>query len=438
MQPREFRRSPGYRFYRWLTTLLWWVAIPWSVFARSRGRAEWRERLGRSPEVVPGSLWLHVASVGEITAVFPLLRALSDRGERIVVTAVTRTGVEVARSLLEDVCCVSFAPLDFPAAVSRTLSRMRPRALILAETELWPNLLALAESARLPVAVVNGRLSERTVGRSEGLLSPLKGGGRVLALAAVQTEVDRDRFLRLGVSPGRVHVVGNLKFDTPAHPLSDDERRRMRASLGMEQDEKVVVFGSVRSKEESGIAGVLGELFREIPDLRAVVAPRHLARIVALEEKLAEAGIATIRRTRLGDENIVDKRSVVLLDTTGELSSLYAVGDIAFVGGSLENYGGHNPLEPAAQHVPVLFGPHTDSMRESAQQLLALGAARQVGSYDELASELKTLLSDEPALASMTTAAARALDSGRGATVRTIRLLEGAGMLMSAAEGSDL
>ncbi len=437
MQPREFGRCPGYRIYRGLTTLLWWVGMPWFLFARSRAGEEWRERLGRFPEVSPGQLWFHVASVGEITAVLPILRALSDRGERIVVTAVTRTGVEVARSLLGDICGVSFAPLDFPAAVSQTLSRMRPRALILGETELWPNLLALAERAELPVAVVNGRLSERTIGRAEGLLSPLKGVGRVLALAAVQSETDRDRFLRLGVSPDRVHVVGNLKFDTLVRPLSDDERQEMRASLGMEQDDKVVVFGSVRRKEESGIVGVLSELFREIPGVRAVVAPRHLARIAAFEKRLAEAGIATIRRTRPGLLNASEKRTVVLLDTTGELSRLYAVGDIAFVGGSLENYGGHNPLEPAAQHVPVLFGPHTDSMRESAQQLLALGAAKEVGSYGELASELKTLLSDERALASMKSAAARSLDSRRGATARTIEFLEGVGMLMSEAEGSD-
>ncbi len=389
------------------------------------------------PPIAPGSLWFHVASVGEITAVLPLLRALSDRGEDIVVTAVTRTGVGVARSLLGDICPVSFAPLDFPAVVSRTLSRMRPRALILAETELWPNLMALAERVRLPVAVVNGRLSERTVGRSEGLLSPLKGVGRVLTLAAVQTEADRDRFLRLGVSEELVHVVGNLKFDTLARPLSDDERRDVRASLGIEQDERVVVFGSVRSKEERGIVRVLSELLRDIPGLRAVVAPRHLARVAALERRLSEAGIAAVRRTHLGVIDRSEKQTVVLLDTTGELSSLYAVGDVAFVGGSLEAYGGHNPLEPAAQHVPVLFGPHTGSCRESAQELLDSGAAREVGSYDELALELKTLLTDADVPASMKVAAAHALASGRGATARTVELLETAGILMPETERSD-
>jgi len=420
----------AYRIYRVSTWIIWVIAWPWLVWMRSRSR-EWFERLSGS--AVPGGVWVHAASVGEVGAALPLVHELLTRGCAVRVTVVTPAGVEVARRSLPESVPVRFAPLDFVPAVRRALRGGRPDLVILVETELWPNLLHEARANGVPVAMANARLSERSLSRYRSKASPLLGVAQLVGAAVCQSEDDVRRFVRLGFDRSRVRSFGSTKFDTLAEPLSTGEREALRATYGFDGGTPVLVFGSVRPREEDDVVRAVGVCLSAVHGLRVVIAPRHLERVGPLESALRSAGIATARRTELRADGRTDARAVVL-DTTGELGRTYAIATAAFVGGTLANYGGHNPLEPAAQGVPVVLGPHTDACRESAGLLLRAGAAVTVSGGDELAVELVRIARDGSAARSMSKAALRVMDEGRGATARALGWLDEIGLLGSCGE----
>lgn len=418
----------AYTLYRTLTHLLWPLALAASRMRGGAGRAEWRERLGRMPDATEGALWLHAASVGEVAAVSPLVRALSDETADTVVTVVTPTGHALASRTLAG-AKVAFAPLDFVPAVRSALSLLRPRALLIAETELWPNTIRETSAAGVEVGLVNGRLSEASLRRYRMPLSPLRELVGLISFVAARSEDDASRFRELGVGGSRVHVVGDMKFDKLGSPLGQDERRRLAAGLGVPPGSPVVVFGSVRPREEEAVAAAAADVLDRFPDARVVVAPRHLERVERVLESLSARGVSgRTRSSGAGSER------AIVLDTTGELRDVYAVGTVAFVGGTLAPYGGHDPLEPAAQGVPVVIGTHTDSCADSAEHLLSCGGAFRVSTAEELAGRIVGLLEDATAREEAAKGAARCLEEGRGATQRTVELLRDVGVLDGASD----
>lgn len=419
----------SYASYRVMTNILWPVAVSAAVLRRATGSPEWGQRVGRTPPAAVGSLWLHAASVGEVAAVTPLANALAARRPGVFFTVVSPTGKAVAERSLDGLT-VSFAPLDFVAAVRRVLRSVRPRALLLTETELWPNTIYESAEAGVPVGMVNGRLSEKSLKRYTMLGSPLRGVASRVSFAACRSDADALRFRELGIAARRVTVVGDMKFDKLSAPLCGAERAELLSSLGVPGDARVVVFGSVRPKEECAVASAAAAVAGEFADSYFVVAPRHLERVPRVVEALASHGIAsTLRSSR---ESGAPAHRAVVVDTTGELASIYAAGSVAFVGGTLAPYGGHDPLEPAAQGVPVVLGPHTETCSGSARRLLSEGAAFEVGGSDELARTLLDLLKDDDARATAGASALRAVASGRGATARTVEFLESIGVLDAA------
>jgi len=434
-----------YRLYRFLSTVAWVLAFPWTALRRARGGREWQERTGNLPHVEPGGFWIHAASVGEVAAAAPLVRALSSRGERVMLTVLTPTGRESADRTLAGSATVAFAPLDAVPCVRRSLASAAPKALLLVETELWPNLIFEAAAAGAVVGVVNGRLSERTARRYSGTLSPIRALAGKVAFAACQTEVDARRFAQIGVAADAVATVGNTKFDALDRKVSGSRRREIRRSLGIPEDEAAVVFGSVRPLEEEAVARVVQGLRDARPAVRIVIAPRHLDRVEPLVKRLESTGIPTIRRSRMADvepgANAASPRvadpgtaeasgaDVIVLDSTGELPDVYAIASLAFVGGTLADYGGHNPLEPAREGVPVLFGPHTQSCRESAELLLRSGGALVVRGGEELLEQMVSLLSSAERRERLAAGALDAVRRGRGATDRTLAILGRAGVI---------
>jgi 3-deoxy-D-manno-octulosonic-acid transferase len=419
----------SYTLYRTITHGLWPVAVCAAALGRAAGGAGWSERLGRTPPVSRGAVWLHAASVGEVAAVTPLARALASREHGVLLTAVTATGRNVAARSLESLT-VSLAPLDFVPAVRRVLGAVSPRALLLTETELWPNTVYECSQAGVPVGMVNGRLSEKSLRRYSMAGSPVKDVASCVTFAACRTESDASRFRQLGVDGSRVTVVGDMKFDKLAVPLSVEGRAELRASLGIPADAPVVVFGSVRPREESAVAAAAAAVLAALEGSRVVVAPRHLERVPHVVGALDAHGVESTLRSSGSD----GPGRAVVLNTTGELARVYAVGSVAFVGGTLAPYGGHDPLEPAAQGVPVVFGVNTETCRDSASRLKKEGAAFEVGGGSELADELLRLLRDESALAAARERALRAVEAGRGATERTLDFLSSIGVLDDAAE----
>jgi 3-deoxy-D-manno-octulosonic-acid transferase len=408
-----------------ITHALWPLALAAASARTVTGAPEWRGRVGAAPPVPAGAVWLHAASVGEVAAATPLARALAARPEGAHLTVVTKTGLDVARRTLPELA-PSLAPLDFVVAVRRRLRSAGPRALLLTETELWPNTVYESTESGATVGMVNGRLSERSLRRYSMRGSPLAGIADRISFAACRTEDDAQRFRALGLPADGVVVVGDMKFDKLAAPLGRAERAGLRTSLGIPEGVPVVVFGSVRPKEEAAVARAASEVSRELPDARFVAAPRHLERVAPLTAAMESAGVACVPRSTGGD---VSPGGAVVLDTTGELARTYGVASAAFVGGTLAPYGGHDPLEPAAQGVPVVIGPHTETCAGSAERLLRGGGAFEARDAVELAHRLLQLLRDGTAGSEAGELALRAVDEGRGATGRTMDFLESVGVL---------
>jgi 3-deoxy-D-manno-octulosonic-acid transferase len=389
--------------------------------SRDAARAEeWRQRFAREvPAIRPGGIWIHGASVGEARIVRSLAAALRRRlgSVPLAVSAVTSTG-RGGLPGAPDVDASFFLPLDLPGYPDRVFEAIAPTVLVLVETELWPNLLHEAALRRIPVCIVNGRLSPSRMARYRrfrSLYRPLLQG---LARIGAQTESEAGRFRELGAAPSAVVVTGNMKYDLP-EPEATEEALRRRFGL---EDRPVVVAGSTGEGEDPLVLEAFRSARAGRPDLFLVLAPRHPERADAVAHD-AEARQVRLHRLSSGEDARAGAADGLLLDRVGELAALYAIAACAFVGGSLVPIGGHNLLEPAAAGVPVLFGPHVDHVEQDARALLDAGGAIEVASGAELADRFADLLRDEGRRRAMGAAARELFASGRGAMERTLDLV---------------
>jgi 3-deoxy-D-manno-octulosonic-acid transferase len=406
--------------YRLLAHGLWPVALAraaWRARALGDDLRRLPERLGAGTVPPAGALWVHAVSVGEVNAAAPLIETLRARGAgSILLTTVTPTGAQRAGALLGPEVTHRYLPYDVPFAVRAFLDRARPRAGIVMETELWPELYHACAARGVPLALVNARLSARSAEgyrRLGGLVRQTLACARVIA---AQSEADAARLRALGAPADRVHVTGSVKFDQP-EPDRAGARALRAACAG-----RPVWFGaSTHAGEERQLLAAHAQVRRRHANALLVLAPRHPQRFDAVAATCAQAGFVPARRSN--GENPAGA-AVYLVDTLGELAGLYGAADAAFVGGSWVNAGGHNLIEPAAAGVPCLFGPHMHNFAQLREWVLQAGAGVQVQSPDMLARHLEALW-DDPARAARMGAAGRALVAAhRGALARTVRLLE--------------
>ena len=388
--------------------------------------SELDERLGGLPagaeERLAGRrvLWVHAASAGEVAAVDELLRRVHARpaAPAILMTTTTSAGRDAARRLAH-VDAAALAPMDCWPAVRRFLRRARPYALVLVETELWPNMLELSARAGLRIGLVNARLSERSFSRyrlAAGLLRPFLGR---LDKVAARTESDGRRFLDLGLPPDRLLVAGNMKYDRLAPARDDTAVRDRLVRLGW-QGCAILAAGSTHPGEHEQVLAAFRQARGRFPELRLILAPRHLEKAAEVEAALLASGVAFSRWSKPQDD---PRSECLLLDAMGVLRACYSQAAVAFVGGTLVPVGGHNLLEPALAGVPVLFGPHTAHTRETAEGLLACGGGFSAADASGLAEALSRLLAD-PALAAQSGRQALSLArSLQGATARTLEHL---------------
>ena len=385
------------------------------IFVPSQERAHWDQRLGRTSLPGGADAWIHAASMGEATAVGPFLselQALAPRS-RFVLTATTRGGCERLGALGQP---AAVAPLDSPQAAARFFTGVTPRRCFLLETELWPHWLLQARASRVRVAVVSARLSSTSVARYRLLGAGFRGLVSGLAAVLCQTETDLERWRSLGARVEVSAVTGNLKDD--GLPVAASDRDVARVALGLDRERPLLVLGSVRPGEVL----LLARAWRRLPVVlreswQVVGVPRHPSASAELRKEAARAGQALAGA--IGGERGAWRWD----DRLGTLRGYFGAADVAFVGGSLKRYGGHNPLEPAACGAALLMGPHHASQRDAVRELEAAGALRVAGSEAEVACVLERLLGDAEVRAAAGRAARGIVEQRRGAARRTVAKL---------------
>jgi 3-deoxy-D-manno-octulosonic-acid transferase len=389
---------------RLLYSALFYALLP-ALFARLLWRARtipsYRQgllqRLGfYQKPAIPGALWLHAVSVGEIEAAIPIIRQLLKEkpGSPILVTCTTPTGSQRITAILGNSVQHVLLPYDVPSAVKRFLDHFRPVAGVIMETEIWPNLFYHCDRKGISLAIVNGRLSAKSATGYQRMRGLTQSTLAKVSLVAAQTQEDADRYISLGADPCRVQVTGNVKFDVT---FGDEDKARssaLRAQLF--PDRPVLVAGSTHPGEEEALLDVLLTLRHEQPELLLVIAPRHPQRVPGLIALCRAKGYTHILRSEGKACNAAT--DVFLVDTLGELRTFYGAANIAFVGGSLIPHGGQNMLEPAVAGIPVLFGPHTANFKEIASGLCASGGGFRINNTAELSTRILNFL-NQPELA---------------------------------------
>ena len=417
-----------------LYNALWYPALPFALIAGGGLDAVNRhERMGAAALVanVQGSprLWLHAASVGEIEAARPiaigLLRDYPDA--MVVVTTMTAAGRAAARKRIPGAAAFQLAPLDRPASVRSFLADVRPHAILVAETELWPNYLIEGARSGAKVAIFNGRISARSASRYRYIRPLISEALAHANLVLVQTANDALRFCKLGAPRSSVIVTGNTKFDL------DDQVPPLRCALEQFCAQRpVLVAGSTAPGEERMVLTAYRNLVERFPTLALVLAPRHLSRALEIENEIRSAGFIYDRASLLpadgtpgaADPRAGDAATVLLLDTMGELRALYSRASIAFVGGSMSPpRGGQNLAEPAAVSVPVLFGPHYENQQQAGDTILEAGGGRVVADAAQIESTCSEWLADHDARHAAGANAVRAVERLAGGVAATLNQL---------------
>lgn len=385
----------------------------------------WRERFGRfRPPAFSRSLWVHAVSVGEVNAAEPLVRALQARyPERgLVLTTVTPTGSERARQLFGDSVFHVYLPYDLPFAVAGFLKRIRPALAIIVETEIWPNLYRACRRRRIPLLIVNARLSERSMRGYRALGRLVSESMDCVTYVAAQSPADAARYRELGTPADRVGVTGYMKFDTQVPADAVTRGMEWREQWGAARP--VWIAASTHEGEEQAVWQAHAALLEAMPNALLLIAARHPERFRLLESQARGQGfsVATRRQNRVARPH----HQVFVIDSMGELMPFFAAVDVAFVGGSLCPVGGHNVLEPAALSKPVVVGPYTFNFEGITASLLEAGAALRVRDADGLATAIGECLQDPSRRRAMGEAGRRVFERERGAVGRVMQLIDSA------------
>src|SRR5438128_6655874 len=418
-----------YLLYSSLLAIGFLISIPYWAFQMLRhGKygSGLGERLGRvaSRLMIQQSasvIWVHAVSVGEVQAVTELISGLRQKfpQHRVVISTTTATGQKLARSRFGE-NNVFYFPFDFAFAIRPYLGLLRPELIVIAETEFWPNFLRLAHASAARIAVVNARISDRSWPGYRRIRFLLARVLPKIDLFLAQSEEDGRRLEDIGAPAERIQVSGNLKFDVPVPPAPPIVAS-LRAAFQQAAAGPVIVCGSTVDEEEPLLLRAFENVLASHPRAVMILAPRHPERFAQVAQLVERLGVRFWRRSLWSGDPIVG--GVVLIDTIGELASLYALGDVAFVGGSLVPRGGHNIIEPAQHGVPIIVGNHTENFRDIVGLFKSRDAVRAAGPAD-FPLVLMELLSNEAERAALSSRAGETLRAQTGATQRTLQALE--------------
>ena len=368
--------------YRVLTSLLYYLINPFARYRISKGDVFWKGRIGMIEPVRAGSVWIHSASAGEARVASYLAHYLRRKNaDQVLVGSVqTRTGFEMAEKICPEGMLITGFPLDSPQAVRNALSVVRPTVIVITETEIWFNFLLGAFRSNIPVVLVNGRMTERAFGRYRKIRGTLSSLLKNYDRLFCKSEEDAARYVALGARPDRVQVVGDMKFDAPLPQRSMGRIAEIRSRLGVSDTDFLLVAGSTRPGEELMLVEGLKAVKARYKKLRILIAPRHVQRA---EEVVSICESAGYRVSRYGV--VSPGADILVVDRFGLLEQLYMAANIAFVGGSLVELGGHNVLEPVWNGTPVVFGPSISNIEEAVEYVLRNKYGRMVETVNELA-----------------------------------------------------
>lgn len=418
-----------YLFYSLALLLALLLSSPYWLYQALRHgkyRRGLSERMGKVPARL-GSfesarvIWIHAVSLGEVLAVAGLVSELRRRfpGHRVLISTTTDTGQDQARKRFGEEN-VFYFPMDFASAIRPYLQALRPELVVLAETEFWPNFLRLVDESGSQLAVVNARISDRSLPRYKRFPRILRHMLAHVDLFLAQTQQDRERLESIGADSGRIQITGNLKFDVPL-PSASPIVENLRRSFSTESTGPILVCGSTVEDEEAPLLKTFENIVVGHPRAVMILAPRHPERFDTVARLIDQMGIASYRRSAWAGESLSGK--VLLVDTIGELAALYALADVAFVGGSLVPRGGHNIIEPAQHGVAIVTGNHTENFRDIIWLFQTRDAVRIVG-VSELPLTLMHLLDHDDERRALGQRAKETISSQMGATARTLSALE--------------
>ncbi|HEB35408.1 MAG TPA: 3-deoxy-D-manno-octulosonic acid transferase [Candidatus Aminicenantes bacterium] len=416
-----------YVFYSFLLLISFLIYIPVNFVRIKLLRREsffLRDRLGRGLNdncAKKQSLWIHAVSVGEVISLQNLIKKIKEKHPAWTIhfSTLTNTGMRVAKEKLTDADNIFFVPLDFKYVVRKYFNTLRPRVFVLAESELWPNLLREAKRQTKGVLLINGRISSRSFKRYSRFKFVAKKILKNIDLFLVQTEKDKENFEKIGVNSGVVEVVKNLKSEVNLPILTEEDLLKLKSNLSIPATNKVIVAGSTRKGEEKELIEAYSRAKSVKENLLLILAPRHPERFDEVERICQDFPFKVMRRTQVSPNKQWD---ILILDTIGELAHFYALSDVSFVGGSLVPWGGQNLLEPAFYKKPIFFGPHMDNFAFLAEKFVQSGAARIINKNKDL--DEMFLIRDEESLKKMGRSAKETLNSLQGATEKTIKAIE--------------
>ncbi len=409
-------------FYSLIPFIL--LRLYWRGFKAPDYRLRWRERLGLySTESKQNVIWFHAVSVGEAIAVFPLIKQfmLNDPNKKILITTTTPTGSARVKAVMGDSVEHVYLPYDIPVAIKRFLAHFKPQKAIIMETEIWPNLFILTAKQKIPLLIINARLSTRSCQGYQKISSLVHPALAAVTLVATQTKADETRFRKIADKNLNVETLGNIKFDVTIATEVTQQGQQLKSTLFAKRF--VWIIASTHKGEEQVFFKLYPQLKQQIPELLLLVVPRHPERFheVAMQAKTEQLNLC--RRTQ--NETCDLLTNVYLADTMGELNMLYAAADVAFVGGSLfKNLGGHNVLEPAAIGIPVIFGAYMGNFKMIETNMLAVDAAIQCQNEAELMAILLKLYQQPRLRQQLTDNATNFLKHNQGSVEKMIARLQ--------------
>lgn len=426
---------------QWLLNVLYGLLLvavsPWILYRRiahGRYKQGWSEKLfgsvpnlainrAQQPTQLQNSktIWFHAVSVGELQVIRPLVeRAASELpNAKLLISTSTDSGLELAKKLYSQ-HAVSFAPLDFTWAIDRALDRIVPDLIVLAELELWPNWILNASKRQIPIVVINGRLSQKSLQGYHRIGSIARNIIRRLHWIGAQSETIQNRFIELGCDPEKIQVVGNIKFDGANHDRNHPEVRLRSEQLGLRDPSSCIwLCGSTQAPEEKICLDTFCELADRFPNFKLILVPRHAERFDEVAKMVQATKLPWGRRSSMDSQGLDRQWRIFLADSVGELRWWWGLADLGFVGGSFGSRGGQNMIEPCAYGVATCYGPNTRNFTDIVQILQEASAATQLRTPEDLKPWVVRMLEDQPSRSQMAKRARAITQEHRGATDRT-------------------